>query len=282
MLGCSIAGLCIWAATGFDNAEGSVPIIGIQWSSFSTFTIFIWALVVNLQEGGISKISQLGAAALLDVKGLAFSFRHPLSIPPAYPEVGIVDSGRAVSFGFMLSLASLFAFENIWVLLYDRLEFGSWLWPVYFAKSSPSVLVRNLLALIIPLILGPLTLFSAMQGGGESIRMRWKITWRFDANWLTILLATLDLWLFWAIAPFPHTIIPWIQNGSGIFPSMQYFPQTSYTAYPSADYLRAYPIKDIAGFFISDPFVHLINVTAKFMTFLSICYPAMAKVELAK
>ena len=133
MLALTIFAFIIWMVTGFNLEEGDVPALGIQWSTFGTFTLFFYLLTINLQLGGLESFKQLRSEVRYD---LGFLF-HPLSRTRSqYRTNGVVDPLHGFTVALLVCVSCLFLFESIWVPLYDYFQFGSVMWPVYSASTS--------------------------------------------------------------------------------------------------------------------------------------------------
>ena len=292
MLGLTLVALAAWGITGFNIMEGAVPIIGIQWSTFATFTFFFYLLMVNFQRGGLDCLAELKANIKQDFGFLARVFTHPRGIRDAYPNEGIMDGIRAMLLSSLICLGALFLFEAIWVPLYDYFQFGSVMWPVYMASMPPgqiAPLIRNMVLGIFPLLLAPLAL--KLLSLDSPTKDRFFVKWRFNRFSFVVIFAAL-FWVQWII--FPHQSISTALAASQvmglqassfnpancyIWPSQGYFPQNTYTFYPCAVKGANYTLPQIMGFFNPDNWLHLVNVLTKFFTFAAICYPFMALVR---
>lgn len=276
----TFAALILWFVTGFDIEEGAVPLIGIQWSTFATFFFWFYVLLVNFQIGGIVNANQLYRSVRFDLSNLKAA------------EVG----EQKLSFYFALPLSLLivmsatFAFEAVWVPLYDFFQFGSWTWPVYFAivtadpLTSPAI--RNTV-----LSVGAFFAFMAIRNVLQDFGFKLKLRLDFFEGWL--LVAAALLWVIWIAFPGspikPSDLTPAAIQGPFastfnasncyIFPRQIFFPQNTYTFYPCDLFMRSYRSTQILGFFVPNVAIHSINVLTKFITFAAICYPAMALVK---
>jgi hypothetical protein len=206
---------------------------------------------------------------------------------------------RAACFVLCFTVAALFIFELIWVPLYDYFQFGNWLWPVYMAVApiQNSALVRNVGMVFPMLFLGVASVYFVWDEVHVSdarmiLRRRFSVSWRFDGFWLVLIVITWLGWVAWIY--WPHsivTVIPsqviwehpfnatYFASQTWILPSQGLFPQTQYTFYPASAFLRAYPVSEIPGFYVSDPILHAVNVTVKYLVFMCVCYPAMVVVK---
>ncbi len=290
-----------WLVTGWDGTieqvfTGGTYGTGIHWSTIQNLTVFFWILEVNMQVGGLNSLGDLWSAFKQDLNGIIHQL-HFFKVRKQYLSY-VVDPMRGVPFAYFIPIISLFIFENIWVLSYNYFQFGNWIWPIYnfnasFLNPSPFtfILFRNLaLEVIIPLVCIPLVLY------GPFVSSKYSFKWRFDNHWRWICVLTLWLWVVWISGVFPHATIPFSQlnipevigagvgknftlAGNWIYPVQQMFPQTTYTFYPAQFYLHGYPEKAIYGFHVQDDFIHLLNVVTKYMTFLTVCYPALVRVK---
>lgn len=277
-----------WAVTGFNVAEGYVPLISIQWSTFATFSFFFYVLVVNLQYGGLRTFKVLLGELRYD---LHFIFR--VARRSKYDRnSGLVDGLRAGLFALCVCTFCTFLFESIWTPLYDGLQFGSLLWPVYYASTGAfTVLERNTLMTFIPLLLAPLIFFaftikSIDEKGNPTYSYR--IEPRTGATALALASIAGVCWLVWIF--FPHQSVP-VENVLGplaktysstacyIYPSQGLFPQNTYTFYPCWTAGAHYPLNVIYGFFDPDNWTHAVNVITKFFTFAAASYPFMVRVK---
>jgi hypothetical protein len=307
MLGLTIASFPIWMLTGFNLQEGDVPVLGIQWSTFGTFALFFYLLTVNLQVGGLNSFRQLRAEVRYD---LHFLPRFPMDLikrrRPDYKTAGVVDPLRAFAVALLICVSCLFLFESIWVPLYDYLQFGSVMWPVYSANTGLfTVFERNTFFFIAPLLGGTVFFWTVIDD--EFIMMpnfsvvktywhRYSMSFRLDRYWVLILGLTAAMWGLWIW--FPHSAMnlgsltsaqvsgelakSFSLSNCYIFPSQGLFPQNTYTFYPCSAAGQPYPLKDIMAFFSPGNWLHLVNVLTKYATFLSVCYPAMIRVKVNK
>jgi hypothetical protein len=316
-LSLSLVGLAAWLYTGFNIVEGGVPVIGIQWSTFATFSFFFWLLMANFQNG-ISSFADLKAALKDDIRYLARAARErphfwrswitgdgkfadfwarierrvdvawisvDWVVREQYPQKGNVKSLGAFTAALLVCMSATFLFEAIWVPLYDYFQFGSVFWPVYFASVMPPVIIRNVGLFIMPLAI-VWVLFS--------IKDWFPVQYRANGQWLGILAVCAGMWLTWIA--FPHSAFPISQLDYGtanqvigplaktfnpmdcyIYPSQALFPQNTYTFYPCALAGQSYTPPQILGFFDSDPFVHLVNVLTKFVTFAAVAFPFLVR-----
>lgn len=294
MLEVAIASLFLWFITGFNIVEGGVPIIGIQWSTFSTFALFWYLMMLNLQYGGIRTLNQFLYEIDYDFRMLWPSLIHPWRSRKKYHSGDIVDGLRATTMATLICLGALFLFEVIWVPLYDYFQFGvSWEWPVYFALTKYPVWARNFGDAAIFLVVGALILAWAYEG--KDMHRRFSYSFRIDRYWAFILVITAGMWVLWIF--FPAQQINTAELSSGqvlgqlastysqyscyIFPSQHLFPQNTYTFYPCSILGKEYAVSQILGFFNPDNWLHLLNVVTKYATFLAVCYPCMVRVERA-
>ncbi len=293
MLALTIFAFIIWMVTGFNLEEGDVPALGIQWSTFGTFTLFFYLLTINLQLGGLESFKQLRSEVRYD---LGFLF-HPLSRTRSqYRTNGVVDPLRGFTVALLVCVSCLFLFESIWVPLYDYFQFGSVMWPVYSASTSYfTVFDRNTIFFLLPLIAGLLVLPSVIDGKAPDLFHRYELKFRLDRYWVLILLCTAavwGLWIYFPQQPFDVASLTTAQvsgelsksftsSGCYIFPSQGLFPQNTYTFYPCSVAGQPYPLKEIFAFFSPGNWLHLVNVVTKILTFLSVCYPLMARVKRA-
>jgi hypothetical protein len=278
----------IWAITGFNIVEGGVPLIGLQWSTFATFAFFFYVMMVNFQVGGLESPNQLINELIYDIGFLKKAFRHPLTARQHYLGQYAVHPFRAIVISVLACVSALFLFESVWVPLYDFLQFGSLMWPVYYAVTSfPPVIFRNVFMFVAPLFMVKLAFEVSAKAP-----LRWRVDFGFA--WLLVLAAS--FWLAWVAIP--HEVFPISSlntlNIIGpesasfnplacyVFPAQHFFPQNTYTFYPCSLKGMTYNPPQILGFFDSDPWVHLINVLTKVATFAAVCYPAMGIVKRAK
>jgi len=285
VLGVVLVSLALWGIFGFDVAEGSVPLIGIQWSTFATFFFWFYLLAVNYQCGGLKSFSQLARQMKMDLLFLLRRYKRD-----QYPNADYaVNPWAALVTAFCVCLGCTFLFECIWVPLYDWFHFGSVMWPVYFAQGP--WLQRNVLLAAIPLGFAAFALPAMVKLNGIFYSGRIFLTsWRLDAGFLLTLALAALLWLLWI--EWPHSasqtmvVLPTIpkavkfQTGACyILPANGLFPQNTYTFYPCGLFGQRYPLTDILSGFAADAGVHTVNVVTKFMTFGAVCYPFMAKLR---
>lgn len=294
MLGLTLVALAAWGITGFNVMEGAVPIIGIQWSTFATFTFFYYLLMVNFQAGGLNHFSDLKTNFKQDLGFLGRVFRHPKGIRDAYPNQGVLDGIRAMLLSSLICLGALFLFEAIWVPLYDYFQFGSVMWPVYMASmpsGQVSPLIRNMVLGIFPLALMPLAL--RLLSLDSPTKDRFQVKWRLDSGLVLLMAIGFAFWGLWIT--FPHQAMSTANLAASqvmgltsssfsltncyVWPSQGFFPQNTYTFYPCAVQGTSYTLPQIMGFFNPDNWLHLVNVLTKFCTFAAICYPFMAIVR---
>lgn len=277
----TLAGLVMWAFTGFNLEEGAVPFIGLQWSTFSTFFFFFYAMMFNFQIGGIRTFTQFKEGLKADLGYLVRFDRK------SYPETHALNGWVAVVVSAMACVAATFAFESLWVLLYDFFQFGSFGWPVYYAVTRfPLPIIRNTVLFALPVGF-ILLIFSVMRDYKLNIKLR------MTGASLLILGLTFSIWAFWLTMP--HQVVALSSLTASqvigpqantftlascyVFPKEQLFPQNTYTFYPCALYGKSYTPPQILGFFDPDPWVHVVNVLAKFATFAAVCFPLMAFVR---
>ncbi len=286
--------LCAWGLAGFNVVEGGVPLIGIQWSTFATFSFFFYLLMVNFQVGGLDSFAYLKAEFKYDLAFLRAGLSHPRKAREAYNELReppVVDALRAAMISLLVCMSALFLFEAIWVPLYDYFQFGSVMWPVYFAVTSfPPVMLRNVGLFVLPLLIACRILGLTLD---SPTRQRFQVKWRLDFGAVMVLFVAASLWLVWIA--FPSQIVN-ISTLSGaavmgihaaafnpsscyVWPSQHLFPQNTYTFYPCAIKGVSYVPSQILGFFAPGDVLHAVNVLTKFATFGALCYPAMAIVR---
>lgn len=285
ILGVVFVSLALWGITGFDVPEGSVPLIGIQWSTFATFFFFFYLLSVNYQVGGLTTFRQLGALMKMDLLRMCGRISNS-----QYPNWDyIVNPYAAIVTAFCVCLGCLFLFEDIWVPLYDYFQFGALMWPVYSAAGP--WMARNMLLAAIPLGFAFFALPAMVKLNGMLHKDRiFFLRWRVDQGWLMLIGVAASSWLAWIF--WPHleaqsmlilpTIAQSVQYHAGAcytWPSMGLFAQNTYTFYPCGLYGQNYPLTDILSGFVRDDALHAVNVVTKFVTFAAICYPLMARVR---
>ena len=306
----SIGFTAIWAYKGWDSTVFSSYGVGVHWSSLQTFAVFFYLLVVNLQVGGFHSFRQIGHEVRRDLlscgrelsyvlEGRISKYKALRNEYKAYPSV---DGLRAVSFAFFFASAGMFGFENIWVLLYDHFQFGTWFWPIYYFQSTPlgtpllnGIFLKNFLILAVGLFFGFAMLYAASDGEKGSLRARFLVGWRFDIKWLSMIFLTALAWGFWIVMPHVGFTLTYsdiistanltqsaFESTKWIFPQANWFPQTEYTFYSAVYHLEVYPPKATFGYYVDDWTVHLVNVATKYLMFAAICYPAMVKVTLNK
>lgn len=266
------ASLFFWAYFGFNLPEGSVPIIGAQWSTFATVAFFFWAIMVSFQTGNLPKLGNLK----MDLWFIIHPTKRSL-----YPKDAAFSPFIGAVTGFCAILCAAYAFEAIWVPLYDWFQFGSVWWPVY--AYSPKVFVADdILPTLCFFVAAMLLPWNFMREGSQNAS-----SWRFDANWLCIVGLAALLWLEWVMLPHSTAGIPLVLTNVGghyvpgacyVMPSQGFFPQNTYTFYPCAiKGVSGYSILQIFGFFDPDNLIHTVNVLTKFVTFAAICYPFMVR-----
>lgn len=306
-----------WDGT-FEQLTGGKYGVGIHWSTLQTFALFFYLLVLNLQVGGVRSWRQLGREVWRDLRTngreleILWSFMKGgearmeakasfRELRESYRRYAAVDALRAACFGALFAFAATFIFEDAWVPLYDYFQFGSVFWPVYsLAGDSPlglwlNPLSRNVLYSTVPLALGAVMLYAAVDGEGSAIVRRFRISWRTDRWWAIILAMTVASWLAWVY--FPHTAFnpsqltpagvisihpmnaTYFYSHAWTFPKGGLFPQTEYTFYPAAVYLEPYQLTQIFGFYVDNGGIHLVNVVTKYLMFAAVCYPAFLRVE---
>jgi hypothetical protein len=291
MLLVTLATLGAWLVTGFNVVEGAVPFIGIQWSTLATFSFFFYLLMVNFQSGGLRGLAQIKLELLSDIRFLKVIAKHPLQARMRYLNNGVVDPLRAALFSALICVGALFAFESLWVPLYDYFQFGSLMWPVYYAVTSfPPVILRNSILFLCPLFLVPL-LFGLILDSGT--KERFSVRYRINGQWLGLLTVAAGLWLTWIALPHQTvnfsslalsqvigpTAATFSLSNCYIVPAQHLFPQNTYTFYPCSLGGHSYTPPQILGFFDSDPWVHAVNVLTKFASFAAVCFPFMVRVR---
>ena len=286
----------LWAVTGWDGTIQQVfglgPYgVGIHLSTAQTFFFFFYLLALNMQTGGLESFGQFWHSVKEDL----WSIRHySLGIRKRYLK-WVIEPKSGVAFVILICVFATFAFENAWVLLYNRTQFGNWLWPIYYVNTSNPFFRNVMLGFTIPLILAPMTKYLTASGIWRPSGKPYSIKWRFDNTWGLIVVFTLILWLVWISGYFPHATLPLsglkdsevlgnmtnftLAGVNWIYPAQQLFPQTTYTFYPPSTYLQGYDPKQIYGFWVHDDFLHLINTVTKYATFLAVCYPALVRVK---
>jgi len=276
-------GLLAWAMTGFNIVEGAVPLIGLQWSTFATFSFFFYLMVLNFQRGGDMSFKILAKNIEFDLRFIGSMLKREKS-RGVYPRGFAINPFKALIMASLVCISALFAFESIWVPLYDYFQFGSVMWPVYFAITSfPPVILRNIGLFLAPLFLAILLAPLRIEMGKV---LESSVKWRLDLGFVWLLVLAASFWLAWIAIP--HQAVPvngiigptastFSLSNCYIFPSQHFFPQNTYTFYPCALQGSSYTPPQILGFFNPDPFVHLINVLTKVATFAAVCYPMMAR-----
>jgi hypothetical protein len=277
-----------WAYFGFDSTvdgtfTGGIQGVGFHWSTLSTMATAGYLMLVYLQVGSFKTLIQ---EMKLDLYALRRFRRGDF-----YNErVFAIDGARGTALVFFVVWAAMFIFETPWVLLHDYFSYGSWLWPIYFV---PNIFFRNvgLAAICVFGILAVVYSFNQVNKG------RMKVTFRFDEAWVLLLTITLAVWLLWVSGSFPHQTVAFGSlspaqvvsplkhlpaNFSTVkysFPTQTFFPQTEYTFYPAYMVGHQYNLSRIYGFYVADPITHLINITAKYLVFAVVCYPALLVVK---
>jgi hypothetical protein len=315
-----------WVAFGFDGTIEQIVLspygVGIHWSTVQTCALSLYLLILNMHVGGIKSLGQLRSEVWRDLRTNWVELRNVhrvrlgrrwarrgrlrfplvwLKVPPEVEELKerysgypAVDPMRGFVFALAVTLVSLFAFEVIWVPLYDWFQFGSWYWPVYSAldgSGNPflsAMFVRNVGTVAAMSIVAVMTLYLAWDGQGSNIWRRYSIAWRFDRWFALIAFATVSLWLVWIFyphQPFTVTVGDVLSQGpfnssyfasqTWLFPSQGLFPQNEYTFYHASLFMKTYGTSAIYGFHVQDDVLHLINVLAKYFTFLLVGYPSL-------
>ena len=300
-----------------EQLTGGAYGVGIHWSSIQTFALFFYLLVVNLHVGQLRSLRQLGQNVLLDAEANLNRITNvvPLIFGPrdtakaefgklreSYEVGSAVDPMRAAAFAALFSISALYAFEVVWDPLYDYFQFGSLTWPLWYALDPTGkwylsqVFLRNFLAFSIPLFLGAVMFYGAFDedAAGKVVR-RFKVDWRFSRTWLLIAAAAVASWLAWVYLP--HSVLPLSQlrleqvisvvvldptafhSTAWIYPRQLLFPQTEYTFYPPSAFMVPYGGDAIYGFWVKGNLVHAVNLAAKYLTFLFVCYPALLAVK---
>lgn len=286
--------LVLWGITGFDVEEGAVPLIGIQWSTVATFVFWFYAMIVSYQVDGLKSFAHFASNLRFDLDYFKSGKKAIAKIGEAYQKPSSTPAILAILISLLVCVSALFAFEDVWVPLYDFFQFGSWLWPVYYANVSSDPLgqpwARNLILGILTYALA-IGIFDVMRDFKFEVRLRLD----FAALWFVM--AAAALWIVWIVIPGPKIVQPsdltpaLIQgplahtfNAANcyVFPKQAYFPQDTYTFYQCSLFMRSYHSRQILGFFVPDVAVHSVNVLTKFMTFAAICYPAMVLVKRLK
>lgn len=292
----TVIGLFAWAVFGFDVPEGWVPIIGIQWSTFSTFFFFWYLLMVNFQVGGLTSVRQLAHEMAFDIRFIGKTIRTGKRAREQYPMKGAVDGSTAIIVSLCVVTAATFLFESIWVPLYDWFQFHSLLWPVYMAEAggflNSGALGRNTILLVVPLLLAPVLLKLVVDGytTDPAPSFRYHVRLRLDFGALFLAMLAASFWLVWVF--FPHDPQPtvtailqsahepaYVPSGCYVFPTQGLFPQNTYTFYPCASLGKSYSLHSFYGFFVPGNALHAVNVLTKFVTFGALCYPLMVFVR---
>lgn len=258
----------------------------MQWSTLATFSFFFWAIVVSFQTGKLP--------TLANMKTDLWFMVHPWK-RGSYPKEAAFSPFIGVATAFCAVLGSLFAFEAIWVPLYDFFQFGSVWWPVY--AYSPRVFIADdILPSLCFFVAAVLLPWNSMRTtktnqGDWRLEIKWLLNfmrnWRVDAGWLCIILITFMFWAEWVIFPHSSGMVgkvltnvggKYIPDACYVMPSQGFFPQNTYTFYPcTIKGVSGYSILQIFGFFNPNNQIHLLNVVAKFALFASLCYPFMVK-----
>ena len=150
---------------------------------------------------------------------------------------------------------------------------------------------RNLFLGLFPLAFALFALPAMVKLNGIRHKSRIFFTsWRFNGDWLWLVLVAASCWFAWIFWPRPDgsamlilpTVKGAVQYQAGacyIWPTMRLFPQNTYTFYPCGLFGHSYPLTDILSGFSPDDGVHAINVVTKFATFGAVCYPFMARLR---
>lgn len=298
MLAITILSSVAWAFYGWDGTTSEFPLqfknygIGIHWSTIQTFALFFYLFMINLQNGGRSPfVADLVEGIRLDFQSIWIEIRTLSGVldkarfkeqREKYRTFASIGPVRATAFSFLMIGGALFAFEVIWVPLYDYFQFGSVLWPVYMATvyNIPNfALIRNVGITGLCFLLAPLVFKAQFWGAGESKKPNFSVKWRFDDFWVSLVMFDIFLWLYWITGAFPHSALPALPGT--IWPKQDFFPQTDYTYYSPSIFLKPYSLKFIEAFYIQDNYTHFMNVITKYLTYLVVCYPALVRVRLA-
>lgn len=314
-----------WIYYGWDGVieqvTGGTYGVGIHFSTVQTFALLFYLLSLNMHVGGIESAGQLAREVRRDLvtnarelEILAFmlglgwraqvrgagraAFRR---LRESYRRYAAVDPMRGAFFAALFAFGALYAFELIWVPLYDWFQFGHVFWPI-FRELDPSgnpllsqPFIRDAGIVAICLGLGlPMLYWTWDTIDGREVR-RFRIRWRVDLVWWTILCVTAAAWVAWIFAPHPAFSFSSLEpsqivgltklnasalaSGPWLLPKMGLFPQTEYTFYPAASYLHTLTGRQVFGFYVESWEIHLANVVAKYLTFFSLCYPAFVRVE---
>jgi len=320
-----------WVVFGFDGTVEQIQLspygVGIHWSTVQTCALSLYLLILNMHVGGVRSFGQLRSEVWRDFRtnwaelksihrvriGRRWArrgrLRFPLvwlKLPPEveelekqYARYPAVDPMRGFVFALAITFVSLFAFEIIWVPLYDYFQFGSWYWPVYSAFDSSgnpllsSMFIRNVGITAVMSVVAIVTVYLVWDGQSPNIWRRYSITWRFDRWFALIALATASLWIIWILYPHQSFMVTagdvisvrpfnssFFTSQTWLFPSQGLFPQNEYTFYQASLFMKTYGASAIYGFHVQDDALHLVNVLTKYFTFLLVGYPSLVLAKL--
>lgn len=281
----SDAMLVLWIVGGWDSTFGYVASgfnpssygMGFHLSTLWFMGIVMWVSLVNLQYG-VKSLGGLGLSFVSDHVFLGWRRPFPYAHYRVHWGLGILYSGA-------LTLLCLFAFENVWVPLYNFFQWGDLLWPVYF---YPSMLSRNIEVLLFSLVIVVLLLYAWLLRGKQ-------FSLRLDAWALIFVLFAANGWILWMAYPqYADTSLTALgdlepseihrlegveldKSRPVLFPRQAEFPQTVYTFYYADTYLKDYADDELFGFYSPDPVLHGLNKAVKALMFLCVAYPLIVR-----
>lgn len=276
-LSVSLLFLILWIVFGFDSVidnlfnPGNEYGVGFHYSTLNAMFLTLYISVINLQVGGLRSVSELVNEVVFDFKCVfAFINRNGLKLREDHASKGytfhpVLD----FMFSACLALLCLFVFEVPYVFMFNYYHYGDLFYPVY-AFQGGMTLARNLMGFFIPLAY---CLFIT--------RFIYRLKLRADRFLLIFSLVASILFVAWVVLPgeqpymTPQDISLEIEPLT--WPAQKFFPQTVYI------YLNVtegdHDLNDIKGWHGHDDLVHLVNVVAKYMVFISVGYLFSVKNE---
>jgi hypothetical protein len=272
--------LFAWAYFGFDSTDaGAIDPeyygVNVHFSTYATAALTFYVLCLNMQLNGLSRQSFIR------------NFKHDLrniikfwdihKDRQNYSFYREVEPLRGFFYAALIPLAIIFIFEVPYVFILNYLHFDSLLYPIYIYDSGilTNMFYRNFSLLILPLFLAWYILYYPKK---------WRIKYNLDRRALQLLIICIAAWGLWILYNPPEPIetvasLGLDPNITWTMPNQIYFPQTVNIYTETGGHFNT---STIQHFYQEHDIVHALNVGVKTLTFLSMGYIFMARVERRK
>jgi hypothetical protein len=269
--------LLAWAYFGYDSTDAGLIDpkyygVGMHFSTYATVAASFYILCLNNQLNGLT-IKSFKRNLKHDLKVIIF-FTDMHKDRENYAFSREVEPIRGFFYALLISASLIFVFEVPYVFLVNYLHFDSLLYPIYIYDSGvlTNVFYRNFMLLIIPIWLSWFILYYPNK---------WRIKYNLDSRALNLLIITIAAWGLWIVYNPPEPIetvqsLGLDPNKSWVMPKQLYMPQTVNIYAEEGQHSNT---STIYHWHAENFIVHTLNIGVKTLTFLSIGYIFMARVE---